>query len=89
MQWVQGSSRDRKQGAPSWEAADRLLDDAVLSAIALQQRAGLGLRHGWGMAPRKLCHVFADAVDGFLTDAHVEPGRNRHRASRIPRWFPN
>ena len=81
-QWVRDVIEDRKQGALTWEAADRLLDDAVLSAIALQERAGLDYVTDGEWRRESYVKVFADAVDGFLTDAHVEPGVEP--ASSIP-----
>lgn len=48
--WVRDLIEDRKAGLISREAADRLLDDAVPSAIDMQERAGRRLHLGRGMA---------------------------------------
>jgi len=81
-QWVRDVIEDRKQGVLTWDAADRLLDAAVPSAIRLQERAGLDYVSDGEWRRESYVKVFADAVDGFVYDAHVEPGIDR--ASSIP-----
>jgi 5-methyltetrahydropteroyltriglutamate--homocysteine methyltransferase len=80
--WVRDLIEDRKQGGITWEAADRLLDGAVRSAISLQERAGLDYVSDGEWRRESYVKVFADAVDGFAYDTHVEPGIEP--ASAIP-----
>jgi len=81
-QWVRDVIEDRKQGVLSWEAAERLLDGAVRSAISLQERAGLDYVSDGEWRRESYVKVFADAVEGFAYDAHIEPGVEP--ASSIP-----
>ena len=55
---------------------------AVPSAIRLQERAGLDYVTDGEWRRESYVKVFADAVDGFMYDAHVEPGIDP--ASSIP-----
>src|SRR4030095_17111247 len=67
-QWVRDVTEARKQGVLTWDAADRLLDAAVPSAIRLQERAGLDYVSDGEWRRESYVKVFADAVDGFVPD---------------------
>ena len=67
-QWIRDLVEDRKRGALAEDAADALLDDAVLSAIRLQERAGLDYLSDGEWRRESYVKVFADAVDGFRPD---------------------
>ena len=71
-QWVRDLIEDRKSGAVSWRAADKLLDSAVPSAIAMQERAGLDYVSDGEWRRESYVKVFADAVGGFGYDLHTE-----------------
>ena len=73
-QWVRDLIEQRKSGAISWDAADRLLDAAVPSAIAMQERAGLDYVSDGEWRRESYVKVFADAVGGFGYDLHTEEG---------------
>ncbi|MBM3944104.1 MAG: cobalamin-independent methionine synthase II family protein [SAR202 cluster bacterium] len=81
-QWVRDLIEDRKRGRISWADADRLLDTAVPSAISLQERAGVDYISDGEWRRESYVKVFADAVDGFGYDLHVEGAT--HRASALP-----
>ncbi|MBM3947853.1 MAG: cobalamin-independent methionine synthase II family protein [SAR202 cluster bacterium] len=81
-QWVRDLIEDRKQGRLSWHHADSLLDAAVPSAISLQERAGLDYVSDGEWRRESYVKVFADAVEGFAYDTHIEPGTQA--ASSIP-----
>ena len=66
--WVRDLIEDRKAGLISREAADRLLDDAVPSAIDMQERAGVDYISDGEWRRESYVKVFADAVDGFKAD---------------------
>jgi len=66
--WVRDLIEDRKTGPISHEDADRLLDDAVPSAIDMQERAGVDFISDGEWRRESYVKVFADAVDGFKTD---------------------
>jgi 5-methyltetrahydropteroyltriglutamate--homocysteine methyltransferase len=68
-QWIRELIEDRKQGRLAADAAEALLDDAVPSAIRLQERAGLDYVSDGEWRRESYVKVFADAVDGFLPDA--------------------
>ena len=63
--WVVDIIRERTQGALSPGAADRLLDTAVMSAIRLQERAGLDYISDGEWRRENYVRVFADKVGGF------------------------
>src|SRR5215207_11747705 len=67
-QWIREIIEERKVGRLSEEAAERLLDDAVPSAIRLQERAGLDYLSDGEWRRESYVKVFADAVDGFRPD---------------------
>src|SRR5206468_620410 len=68
-QWIREIIEDRKSGRLAEDAADDLLDDAVPSAIRLQERAGLDYLSDGEWRRESYVKIFADAVDGFLPDA--------------------
>ncbi|MDA1189184.1 MAG: cobalamin-independent methionine synthase II family protein [Chloroflexi bacterium] len=82
LQWVRELIEERKRGKISWEAAERLLDSAVPAAIAMQERAGVDYISDGEWRRESYVKVFADAVDGFGYDLHVEGAT--HRASQLP-----
>jgi 5-methyltetrahydropteroyltriglutamate--homocysteine methyltransferase len=67
-QWIRELIEDRKSGRLAVAAAEPLLDDAVLSAIRLQERAGLDYLSDGEWRRESYVKIFADAVDGFRPD---------------------
>ena len=67
-QWVRDLIEDRKAGRISNADAEMLLDDAVPSAIRMQERAGLDYVSDGEWRRESYVKVFADAVDGFESD---------------------
>ena len=67
-QWIREIIEDRKTGRLSEDQATALLDDAVPSAIRLQERAGLDYLSDGEWRRESYVKVFADAVDGFQPD---------------------
>lgn len=82
LQWVRELIEDRKRGTISWEDTDKLLDAAVMSVISLQERAGVDYISDGEWRRESYVKVFADAVDGFGFDLHVESATSR--ASKLP-----
>ena len=72
--WVQDVIQDRLQGRINIQEADRILDSAVLSAIRLQERAGLDYISDGEWRRENYVRVFADKVEGF-TRRRVQRGR--------------
>ena len=72
--WVQDVIQDRLLGLIDIEEADRLLDSAVVSAIRLQERAGLDYVSDGEWRRENYVRVFADKVGGF-TRNRVQRGR--------------
>lgn len=68
-QWIREVIEDRKSGILAAEAAESILDDAVPSAIRLQERAGLDYLSDGEWRRESYVKIFSDAVDGFLPDA--------------------
>ena len=68
-QWIREIIEDRKRGDLTEKAAAELLDDAIPSAIRLQERAGLDYLSDGEWRRESYVKIFADAVDGFLPDA--------------------
>ena len=66
--WIRDLIEDRKAGLISHEDADLLLDDAVPSAIDMQERAGVDFISDGEWRRESYVKVFADAVDGFKAD---------------------
>ena len=67
-QWVRDLIEDRKAGRVSDSEADRLLDDAVPSAIRMQERAGVDYISDGEWRRESYVKVFTQAVDGFTDD---------------------
>jgi 5-methyltetrahydropteroyltriglutamate--homocysteine methyltransferase len=63
--WVQDVTKDRMCGRISEQDADALLDDAILSAIRMQERAGLDYISDGEWRRENYARVFADSVGGF------------------------
>lgn len=66
--WVRELIEQRKRGEISEADADKLLDDAVPSAIRLQERAGLDFVSDGEWRRESYVKVFTEAVDGFEVD---------------------
>ena len=67
-QWVRDLIDERKAGHVSDSEADRLLDDAVPSAIRMQERAGVDYISDGEWRRESYVKVFTQAVDGFTDD---------------------
>ena len=67
-QWVRDLIEDRKAGRISEDEADRLLDDAVPSAIRMQERAGVDYVSDGEWRRESYVKVFTESVDGFTND---------------------
>ena len=67
-QWVRDLVEDRKAGRIGAAEAERLLDDAVPSAVRMQERAGVNFVSDGEWRRESYVKVFADAVDGFEND---------------------
>ncbi|MDP6451679.1 MAG: cobalamin-independent methionine synthase II family protein [SAR202 cluster bacterium] len=67
-QWVRDLIEDRKAGRISNADSENLLDDAVPSAIRMQERAGLDYVSDGEWRRESYVKVFADSVDGFESD---------------------
>ena len=83
-QWVRDLIEDRKAGHIGQDKATTLLDAAVPSAIAMQERAGLDYVSDGEWRRESYIKVFADAVDGFEVDLHLETGTSRVSQLRYP-----
>lgn len=66
--WVRDLVLDRKAGRVSEEEADRLLDRAIDTALALQERAGLDEVTDGEWRRESYVKVFAERVRGFQAD---------------------
>jgi 5-methyltetrahydropteroyltriglutamate--homocysteine methyltransferase len=64
-QWVVDVVHERNRGTLAPRQADRLLDDAVVCAIRLQERAGLDYVSDGEWRRKNYARVFADKVGGF------------------------
>ena len=67
-QWVRDLIEDRKAGHISDSDAERLLDDAVPSAVRMQERAGVDYISDGEWRRESYVKVFTKAVDGFTDD---------------------
>ncbi|MCH8063489.1 MAG: hypothetical protein IH861_13420, partial [Chloroflexi bacterium] len=67
-QWVREVIEERKRGEISDADADALLDDAVPSAIRMQERAGLDFVSDGEWRRESYVKVFTEAVGGFKQD---------------------
>ncbi len=83
-QWVRELIEDRKAGRIGEAAADRLLDDAVPSAIRLQERAGVDYISDGEWRRESYVKVFTSAVDGFTNDLVPTLGTQSFTAPRYP-----
>ena len=83
-QWVRELIEERKAGRISEEAADRLLDDAVPSAIRLQERAGVDYISDGEWRRESYVKVFTDAVTGFTNDLVPTLGTRSFASPRYP-----
>ena len=72
--WVRELILDRKQGKLSEEEADRLLDRALESVIALQERAGLDEVTEGEWRRESYVKIFAERVRGFEHDLNPSGG---------------
>ena len=63
--WVRDVIKDRKAGRLTSEAAERLLDAAILSAVRLQERTGLTYVSDGEWRRDSYVKVFSEHVDGF------------------------
>ena len=72
--WVREVVLDRKSGQLSEEEADRLLDRAIESAIALQERAGLEEITDGEWRRESYVKIFAERVRGFEHDLNPSGG---------------
>ena len=83
-QWVRELIEDRKSGRISEEAAERLLDDAVPSAIRMQERAGIDYISDGEWRRESYVKVFTEAVDGFTNDLVTTLGTRSFTSPRYP-----
>ena len=67
-QWVRDLIEDRKARRITEEEADKLLDDAVPSAIRMQERAGVDYISDGEWRRESYVKVFTEAADGFTND---------------------
>jgi 5-methyltetrahydropteroyltriglutamate--homocysteine methyltransferase len=72
--WVRDVILDRKAGRLAEADADRLLDQAIASAIALQERAGLDEVTDGEWRRESYVKVFAERVRGFQPDLNPSGG---------------
>ena len=75
-QWLRDLIEERKSGAITYEEADELLDDAVPSAIRLQERAGIDYVSDGEWRRESYVKVFSEHVSGFTLDARPIITRN-------------
>ncbi len=67
-EWVLDVLRARDAGILNHADADRILDGAALSAIRMQEQAGLDYVSDGEVRRNTYLHVFIDAVDGYEPD---------------------
>ena len=67
-QWVRDLIEDRKAGRISESESDRLLDEAVPSAIRMQERAGLDYISDGEWRRESYVKIFTQSVGGFTDD---------------------
>ena len=73
-QWIRDLIEDRKAGRISSADAEGLLDDAVPSAIRMQERAGLDFLSDGEWRREHYARIFTEAVDGFEPDLVPKAG---------------
>ncbi|MBI3464231.1 MAG: cobalamin-independent methionine synthase II family protein [Planctomycetes bacterium] len=87
--WVRDFVLDRKAGRISEEEADRLLDRAIESAIALQERAGLEEITDGEWRRESYVKVFAERVRGFGHDLNPSGGLPYPAVGRVKATLPS
>ena len=83
-QWVRDVIEDRKAGRIGASEANALLDDAVLSAIRMQERAGIDYVSDGEWRRESYVKVFTEGVDGFTNDLIVSGGSSSFTQLRYP-----
>ena len=83
-QWVRDLIEDRKAGRISESMSDRLLDDAVPSAIRMQERAGVDYISDGEWRRESYVKVFTQAVEGFTDDLLPSGGAAPFTQLRYP-----
>ena len=86
--WVRELIEQRKRGEISDADADSLLDDAVPSAIRLQERAGLDFVSDGEWRRESYVKVFTEAVDGFEADL-ISGGSSQFSSLKYPAVVSN
>src|SRR5688572_15890538 len=69
--WLRDLILDRKRGQISEQEADRFLDRAIESAVALQERAGVDEITDGEWRRESYVKVFAERVRGFCPDINI------------------
>ena len=72
-EWVVDAVKAREEGLIAHDDADRMLDGAVLSAIRMQEQAGLDYVSDGELRRNSYLRVFIDAVEGYEADV-IPPG---------------
>ena len=83
-QWVRDLIDDRKAGLISPAVFEKFLDDAVPSAIRMQERAGLDYISDGEWRRESYVKVFTQAVDGFTDDLLPSSGAAPFTQLRYP-----
>ena len=83
-QWVRDLIEDRKVGRVDDSVFSRLLDDAVPSAIRMQERAGLDYISDGEWRRESYVKVFTQAVNGFTDDLLPSGGAAPFTQLRYP-----
>ena len=83
-QWVRDLIEERKAGRIGELESDKLLDDAVPSAIRMQERAGVDYISDGEWRRESYVKVFTQAVDGFTDDLLPSGGAAPFTQLRYP-----
>ncbi len=83
-QWVRDVIEDRKSGRIGEREADSLLDDAVPSAIRMQELAGVDYISDGEWRRESYVKVFTESVDGFTNDLVSSGGVSSFTNLRYP-----
>ena len=83
-QWVRDLIDDRKAGRISPTVFEKFLDDAIPSAIRMQERAGLDYISDGEWRRESYVKVFTQAVDGFTDDLLPSSGAAPFTQLRYP-----
>lgn len=83
-QWIRDLIDDRKAGRISESESESLLDDAVPSAVRMQERAGLDYISDGEWRRESYVKVFTQAVDGFTDDLLPSGGAAPFTQLRYP-----